>query len=441
MKTYAKILSLFLVVLMIFGSVLAVSATTPPYSENFTSGEDMLDALRVYAEQYPDYNRFQFRYDTSIGYHREYRQVRSVAIGVSGHNLPASYGFMESSYSQGIDITATEFESFDGSERIVSMVYYGYNPNNIKILLYNAKRNENVARYDEGVINGREYLVCKNADSYTDMYLVDGECLVWLRAFVKIGEDDIFKSIDINYHDLYIPVMVEDSDEWFAEAIDKEYTVGDSNSDGELNIKDATALQKYLAKISQADKLTSDFNGDLKIDIKDVSDIQKMLAGLKYTSRREKYPVTTSYSCFKEEKYLESTTDYAGTWSNSELQLHTDFDDSINEYATVFNSVEEFEAFFGKTLERFDEKFFEENALVYLYRQYPTGSVELIPRHLSFGEEGVLYVWFDLHSLIPDGAAPDCVIGTHNLYYEVKKTDIEGIKGICLAECVEAKVD
>lgn len=68
-----------------------------------------------------------------------------------------------------------------------------------------------------------------------------------------------------------------------APAGDKEYETGDANMDGKLNIRDATTIQKYLAKVlsltEDALKL-ADFNSDSKLNIKDATTIQKKLAGI-----------------------------------------------------------------------------------------------------------------------------------------------------------------
>ena len=57
--------------------------------------------------------------------------------------------------------------------------------------------------------------------------------------------------------------------------------LGDSNLDSKVNIKDATAIQKYVAKIfdfSDDNKICADCNADEKINIKDATAIQKFLA-------------------------------------------------------------------------------------------------------------------------------------------------------------------
>ncbi len=59
--------------------------------------------------------------------------------------------------------------------------------------------------------------------------------------------------------------------------------LGDANGDGKLNIRDATAIQKHLAKIITLDDNAielCDFNNDSKVDVRDATAIQKHLAGI-----------------------------------------------------------------------------------------------------------------------------------------------------------------
>lgn len=66
--------------------------------------------------------------------------------------------------------------------------------------------------------------------------------------------------------------------------IDPESTLlGDLDCDGKLTVKDATALQKYIAAmigLNSQDKINADFNGDGKINVRDATAIQKRLAKL-----------------------------------------------------------------------------------------------------------------------------------------------------------------
>lgn len=61
------------------------------------------------------------------------------------------------------------------------------------------------------------------------------------------------------------------------------YILGDVNYDRKLNIKDATAIQKYVAKLNAFanDQIfLADFNEDGTVNVKDATTIQKKIAGL-----------------------------------------------------------------------------------------------------------------------------------------------------------------
>lgn len=58
---------------------------------------------------------------------------------------------------------------------------------------------------------------------------------------------------------------------------------GDANTDGKVNIRDATYIQKFaasLVELSDLEKLRAECNFDGKINVRDATYIQKMLAGL-----------------------------------------------------------------------------------------------------------------------------------------------------------------
>lgn len=66
-------------------------------------------------------------------------------------------------------------------------------------------------------------------------------------------------------------------------AFESEFELGDANRDGKLNIRDATLIQKFIAKIESldAEQLSlSDYNTDGKVNIKDATLIQKKIANL-----------------------------------------------------------------------------------------------------------------------------------------------------------------
>lgn len=429
--TFKRIFALAFALLFIVGSAFCVSAETPPYSEGFESEEEMLAALSQYAEEYPYYNGHAFNSNIPQGYHLEYRQVLSVGVGISA-KASDNFSFMESRYGYGIDTT---FEALyykqNSTDTYRAFAYYGYNTDEVLQRLENAKTLDGVVNFEEGTANGYPYLVCEYDYRRTDYYLAVNEYLIHLITYEDKVEGFVY-SIGFTYTDVCIPVKIKDNAEWFDKTIENGYVIGDANADGELNIKDATALQKYCANLGSVDKFIADFNGDLKINVRDATDIQKKLAGLKYTCRRGAYPVTDNYISFGEGKLIEATTDYAGPFSNSELALIMNNDSGVRKYNTVFNSTEEFEAFFGKTLDRYDEEFFEENALVYLYRWYNSSSFMWTPDSLEFSD-GILHVLCNYN--VPDNNSElQMALSNNNLFYEVSKADIEGLKGIWVTE-------
>ena len=61
------------------------------------------------------------------------------------------------------------------------------------------------------------------------------------------------------------------------------YETGDVNRNGSVNIKDATAIQKFIASLESFDDeqmLLADFNEDASVNIKDATEIQKKIAGM-----------------------------------------------------------------------------------------------------------------------------------------------------------------
>ncbi len=432
--TFKKIFAFTSALLLIAGSVFCVSAETPPYSANFESEEDMLTALSDYAEEYPYYDGFEFNNKFSEYYHMEYRQVRTIGIGVTAI-IPEYYSIGESRYGQGVDYTFNSFAYENGASGLLrAFVYYGYNSDEIKTRLENAKKE--AATFDEGIVDGKNYVVCEWYPDWDltqiDYYIVADDCLVHVISHEPYALDGV-NNIFVMNTDVYIPVRVKDNADWFDKTIEKGYVIGDANADGELNIKDATTLQKYCAKLSKVDKLVADFNGDLEINVKDATDIQKKLAGLKYTSRRELYPVTFSHRNNTEEKFVESVSYSSGPLSGRELDLILNYDTpEVSNYTTVFNSAEEFEAFFGRTLDKFDEEFFKTKSLVYLYRFYHSSSQSIEPASLQY-LDGVLHIFCGYDE--PDaGEGWQEALANYNLFFEVNKEDIKDLKGIKVSE-------
>lgn len=73
---------------------------------------------------------------------------------------------------------------------------------------------------------------------------------------------------------------------------DTDYLYGDADLNGKINVKDATTVQKYAAKMLDLDGLAftqADVTGDLKVNVKDATSIQKLIAKI-----IDKFPVEES---------------------------------------------------------------------------------------------------------------------------------------------------
>lgn len=91
--------------------------------------------------------------------------------------------------------------------------------------------------------------------------------------------DEIIKSLGTEV-DWEIPDRGEPSTD-DEPATDDEFELGDVNKDGKLNIRDATVIQKYLAKLADLDEealILADYDLNEKVNIKDATAIQKKLA-------------------------------------------------------------------------------------------------------------------------------------------------------------------
>ncbi len=61
------------------------------------------------------------------------------------------------------------------------------------------------------------------------------------------------------------------------------YETGDANCDGKVSVKDATAIQKYVAELGLVDTYTSDVNYDDEVTVRDATAVQKYIAGMGVT--------------------------------------------------------------------------------------------------------------------------------------------------------------
>ncbi len=97
----------------------------------------------------------------------------------------------------------------------------------------------------------------------------------------RVEDDGTITNMNAVYSDGYL-VFVTDHFSLYALS-DSALIIGDVNMDGNLNVKDATAIQKHIAGINILgiqNLAVADYNYDSSINIKDATAIQKKIAGL-----------------------------------------------------------------------------------------------------------------------------------------------------------------
>lgn len=124
--------------------------------------------------------------------------------------------------------------------------------------------------YDLEVLNipeSVEYICDSVFDGPFDLKEINfgGSELQW-NNMIQSADTGISKDVTVNF------------------AKESQYILGDVTVDGRLNIRDATAIQKHMAKIELLEGKgleMADFNSDGKLNIKDATAIQKHIAGIK----------------------------------------------------------------------------------------------------------------------------------------------------------------
>lgn len=207
---------------------------------------------------------------------------------------------------------------------------------------------------------------------------------------------------------------------------------GDVDADGKVSISDTTEIQKHLAAVSEFSKeeLTiADYNGDGVVNIFDVTDIQKMLVSLDYKYAHELYEVEKSdFSTdeltpleFKLDKcirpYFDISNDYFYNGCNSHLR-------------TVFKTYDEYSRAFKATFDEYDEKFFEDNAIIFMYDRYYSGSIKDTLNN-AYVKDNVLYLELT-HREPAEGEDITDDLGYWNQFITVDKASVENIDKISI---------
>lgn len=198
---------------------------------------------------------------------------------------------------------------------------------------------------------------------------------------------------------------------------------GDANGDFEVNVKDATFLQKYTAKLESVNKIYSlelfmrsaDLNRDHKINVKDATLLQKQLAKLVIPTVYDTTPASAD-SVEYTQTDLTKTAGYSYSDYGNADKLIT----NINQLNSYDNS--------PKTA--YTHEFFEEKALVHIYRTYYTGMVKGFVTGV-YREGDTLYVKYgENHPAFGSGVTDD--IGVFNVALEIDKDLIEGVEKLAI---------
>ena len=115
----------------------------------------------------------------------------------------------------------------------------------------------------------------KQGATFVDVYDISNECNTDPHP-TKEGHKEIADRLEASLTDIIIDKMTAEDEP------KTEVLLGDVNGDGEVNITDATALQKYLsgAKVDNFVEAAADTNEDGQITVSDVTNIQRYVSGL-----------------------------------------------------------------------------------------------------------------------------------------------------------------
>ncbi len=177
----------------------------------------------------------------------------------------------------------TSLESVNIPENVKSIGLYAFENCNSLTSVVIPEGAETIGKY--------AFLDC---DNLKDITIPDTVTSIDEIAFgyysVESGFDWDYKIEYFTYDDVVIRGYKDSAAQEYAQAngirfieIPEETVLGDVDADGEVTVKDATLLQKFLADIAhlyQTQKNHADTNADNALNIKDATCIQKMVAGM-----------------------------------------------------------------------------------------------------------------------------------------------------------------
>jgi alpha-amylase len=216
---------------------------------------------------------------------------------------------------------------------------------------------------------------------------------------------------------------------------------GDVDKDGTITVADATEVGKYLAELTAFDDAqlkVADYNGDGKINIEDATNIQKMLVSINYKYTHELYEVEYTKFATDELTPLEFTLDksindyYRASYYDYSMADPYCYGGKEDDTITVFKTYDEYSRFFEDTFDEYNEEFFEENALIFMF-DFSDSSYSKTVLDNAYVKDNVLYLetteWAAGEGMmIPD----DADITFWNDFIIVDKASVESVDKICV---------
>lgn len=222
----SKLVCFLLALLLAVGSVSAVSASAPPYSKNFDSKADMLDALSVYADTFPNVDGYEdgVLIEAPQDYHLERKEIMIPELQSELYDSNG-YSYAEAIYGGGVSYTFNSYRASSGSGTVRFLVYYHMNSEIITRNLDNLGSSGEDVKCYSGEIGGYDYAARETVDSSgkvrCDYNIAVGERLVVIYTEEAFSED-FLSSIEFDATGIMLPVYVQDSAE------------GDVSSDDEI---------------------------------------------------------------------------------------------------------------------------------------------------------------------------------------------------------------
>ncbi|MBE6738349.1 MAG: hypothetical protein E7566_06835 [Ruminococcaceae bacterium] len=205
--------------------------------------------------------------------------------------------------------------------------------------------------------------------------------------------------------------------------------IGDADADGEITVRDATYIQKFLAGVegyviediyAMFCYAYSDFDGDYKVNVKDVTNIQKYLADLPFNYWRNEGITSTDIP--EDAEKLDCDVKLTEKYFREK---------EVAEYIT---NTEEYFGVFGENSDVYTEEFFENNNLVFVNKVFGSGCIDYEVKAL-YKQGDAIYFEGCIVDLKPGCGYTDDMkyVGC---YVEVSKELTQGINKLFLYEDV-----